>query len=127
MPEGTVGPLIRNILSGMAKMPRMPLKHITAWRGRPESMTALRQVYTPGRVVKWSAFTSCSMRIDNAAFMANWAQGCVLKLVLTNAVSIAGMSCYPHEDEILLPPNTTFVVTHKIGRASCRERVSSPV
>ena len=97
----------------MAKMPRMPLKHITAWRGRPESMTALRQVYKPGRIVKWAGFTSCTTRIDNAAYMANWADGCVLELTLTDAVCIAELSCYPHEDEILLPPNTTFIVNPK--------------
>lgn len=103
-------PFIKNVLSGMAKLPRVTPKHIKAWRGRPESMRDLRQIYAPGRLVTWAAFTSCSRRIENAAYMAAWDQGCVLQLSLTDVVDISGLSFFPNEEEVLLPPNSKFVV-----------------
>ena len=103
-------PLIKNILSGMAKLPKVVPKHIKAFRGRPESMRELRLIYPPGRLVQWAAFTSCSTRLDNAAYMANWDQGCVLQLSLTDVVNIKGLSFFPNEEEVLLPPNCQFVV-----------------
>jgi hypothetical protein len=103
-------PFIINILSGMAKLPKVQPRHVTAWRGRPESMRELRQIYMPGRLVTWSAFTSCSKRLDNAAYMANWDQGCVLQLMLAEVTDISGLSFFPNEEEVLLPPNSQFVV-----------------
>ena len=103
-------PLIKNILSGMAKLPKMVPKHIKAYRGRPESMRDLRAIYLAGRLVTWSAFTSCSTRLDNAAYMANWDQGCVLQLSLSDVVNIKGLSFFPNEEEVLLPPNSKWLV-----------------
>ena len=115
-------PLIKNILSGMAKLPKMVPKHIKAYRGRPESMRDLRAIYLAGRLVTWSAFTSCSTRLDNAAYMANWDQGCVLQLSLSDVVNIKGLSFFPNEEEVLLPPEQQVAGGCGDGRRKCHRR-----
>ena len=60
----TWAPLIKNMLSGMAKMPKHQQKSF--YRGRPESFSDLRQLYRGGRHITWAAFTSVSKRIDEA-------------------------------------------------------------
>ncbi len=62
--KSTWAPLVKNILTGMARMP----KHLQRffYRGRPENYSDLRELYAPGREITWAAFTSCSKSLDQA-------------------------------------------------------------
>ncbi len=60
----TWAPLVKNILMGMARMPKHVQRYF--YRGRPENYMDLRELYAGGREITWAAFTSCSKSLDQA-------------------------------------------------------------
>ena len=95
----TWAPFMKNMLSGMSKLPTVPQKVL--YRGRPETFTAVRELYRGGRGVVWAGITSCSRSCEAAAHIANWEVGCVLELTLSNVYDISSVSFYPKEQEVL--------------------------
>eukprot|EP00971_Amphidinium_carterae_P130785 2590737-Amphidinium_carterae.1 len=74
-----------------------------------------RVVYAPAAKITWQSFTSCTKKqqvilsfLDKLP--GRKLQGSVLVIDSTTAKDISHVSEYPHEEEVLLPPNSQFEV-----------------
>ena len=104
-------PMVTWMLSGCMKL--------TEWegvvfRGRNCSPDEMQSLYTRGRVVVMSTFTSCSTSADEAWYLAgeDTADSTLLRFHCRSARNIAPYSCFPSEREIVLLPGSTYVVSH---------------
>ena len=71
--------------------------------------------YQLRRTITWRAFTSCTTRmstLDSALFMGQSGPRVSFNITLTTnrARYVSGLSMHAHEHEVLLPPNTRFIV-----------------
>jgi len=97
-------PYVKVMLSALAKMPQ--LAPGIYYRGRTDTFTSQRKIYTAGREVVWAGFTSVSVSIDQAGYLAGWENGTVYELSLIDVRDISSVSFYPQEREGILVTNT---------------------
>ena len=80
-------------------------------RGIPAAaLDVVKERYTTGREIFWSAFTSTTTDIATAKNFAQ-AGGIVFRVRVGDGRLIKAYSALPNEDEVLLKPNTKFAVT----------------
>eukprot|EP01124_Arcella_intermedia_P010043 TRINITY_DN16600_c0_g1_i1.p1 TRINITY_DN16600_c0_g1~~TRINITY_DN16600_c0_g1_i1.p1 ORF type:complete len:362 (+),score=71.26 TRINITY_DN16600_c0_g1_i1:130-1215(+) len=98
------------LISGLYKLPTIP--PTTVYRAIKKPLTQLSPQYTPGSHVVWVAFTSTSSDttclkqfIDKKSN-----SGTIMEIKCTEGKDISQFSFYSGEKEILLSPNSTFLV-----------------
>jgi len=90
-------------------MNKLPTSKTTTYRGIPEE-EPFNNKYEKNQIVTWSGFTSTSSNLERAKTFAE-NNGVIIEIVdLWNGKVISNYSCYPREEEILLPPEQKFVV-----------------
>ncbi|CAD8099816.1 unnamed protein product [Paramecium sonneborni] len=67
------------------------------------------QIYQKGKVVQWCQVSSFSINRKVAEKFSN-EKGMIFLAYLISAKNISQLSLYPHEDEVLIPPFTSFKV-----------------
>jgi len=70
----------------------------------------IKQNYTLGRKIHWSAYSSTSTNLHCAREFAGLG-GIIMKITLISGKKIKNYSILSSEDEILISPNMTFRVT----------------
>lgn len=106
----TWAPLMTTLLPALRTLP--PFAGVV-YRGLPENVAA---VYTAGKQVRFSAFTSATTSADTAweaarAGEVDASRSTVLRLHIQSGRQLLDLSVFPAEDEVLLLPNTTFAVS----------------
>eukprot|EP01090_Pellita_catalonica_P011841 TRINITY_DN2437_c0_g1_i1.p1 TRINITY_DN2437_c0_g1~~TRINITY_DN2437_c0_g1_i1.p1 ORF type:complete len:430 (+),score=79.91 TRINITY_DN2437_c0_g1_i1:37-1326(+) len=82
----------------------------TVFRGIPKKdLAILQQKYVGGGKVHWSAFSSTTTNASVAAMFAG-SGGARFQIKLFGGKQIKEFSAMPLEDEIVVPPNTAFLV-----------------
>jgi hypothetical protein len=76
--------------------------------------TTVRQQYPQGRLVQWAAFSSTSRRIEAVRPFVNKGVGVIFRIKVMTGRDIGAYSYFPKENEVLLTPNTQFVVTSEL-------------
>jgi hypothetical protein len=104
-------PFMKTMLSALGKLPKLPMQKY--FRGRWEDFMTMRGIYNAGREVTWASFTSVSRSVQQAAYLANWDQGCVLEMKLSEVPDVSRFSFYVAEEEGILLPNSRFVVLNE--------------
>ena len=74
----------------------------------------IQQHYTPGRPIQWGAFSSTSLNIRTTKSFVKKDKGMLFKIKVLTGRNVGPYSCLPKENEILLTPNTRFVVTSDV-------------
>jgi len=82
----------------------------TVYRGIPEEhVDSIQTEYTEDRPIFWSGYTSSTPDIDVAKNFAN-EKGIILKIKINNGKVIKKYSYITQEDEVLIRPNSKFIV-----------------
>ena len=107
-------PLVAELRGGLAKL---PTKHCSVYRGVGGDWAHFKPHYQPGRLVRFSAFTSTT-RTAATAYLLAWSATdepppdvWIFKIQTVSAKSLSGLSLFEDENEVLLPPFSAFVVT----------------
>jgi len=113
----TWAPLLSTLLPALKRLDQHPG---ILFRGIPESVA---HIYTPGKQVRFTGFTSLttlSVRAwEHAHSRAEGAAECtVLRLHCHSGRKLHGLSCFAHENEVILLPNALFVVSSEPHKAS---------
>ena len=102
-------PYLSYLLRALVKF---PVLKTTVYRGIPaESVDVVREKYKEGSKVHWSAFTSTSTDIATAKQFAQGRGGILFRVNVRNGRCVSLYSHCMSEDEVLLSPNSVFVVT----------------
>jgi hypothetical protein len=102
-------PYMYYVITGLSRLPQ--LSALTGYRGIPSTCVDLvREKYVPGTVVHWSGFTSVSKSLGVAREFAG-PEGVIFRVQIHDGRCVKDFSFLPNEDEILLSPNSKFVVT----------------
>ena len=81
------------------------------FRGFPHKGSVERE-YKLGRPVQWGAFTSTTTDFAAAkGFVTDRAAGVIFKIAISSGRDINAYSFFPQEGEVLLSPNSRFVVS----------------
>ena len=67
-----------------------------------------------GRPVQWAAFSSATTDVTAAKEFVEKDVGVIFKLAVVSGRDISAFSYFPKENEVLLSPNTRFVVTSEL-------------
>ena len=97
----------------------LPPQTLTVYRGiaTPQGLDAMEQNYQPGRPVQWRSFTSTSSDVKSCKlFVKDKDHGVIFKIDVVSGRDIQEYSRFSGEREILLTPNTRFVVTRALYR-----------
>jgi hypothetical protein len=89
---------------------KLPDISTTVYRGIPH-LDIFQKNYTKFRQIHWSSFSSTTPTLSKAKEFAG-REGCVLCINIFNGKAIPAYSVFPTEDEVLLSPNMSFVVTN---------------
>jgi hypothetical protein len=101
------------LMSGLSKLP--PVQGIV-YRGIPhDCLDKVTKFYFLGSPVHWSGFTSTTSSLINAKGFADKG-GIIFRISIHNGRRIGDYSGFPVEDEVLMSPNSGFIVT-----ADCHE------
>lgn len=94
----------------------LPAFQGTVYRGgnRGIDQQTVAKEYSIGRTVQWAAFSSTTKDVRQARCFVNRKQGVLFKLRVFSGRDISAYSFFPTEDEILLSPNSRFVVTSEM-------------
>lgn len=117
----TRDPLLIRAFSGylyflMSGLEALPKEVGVVYRGIKEhSMPIIRQYYQHGRKVHWSGFSSTSTSFRTARAMAGFG-GIVLKIRARSGRKLGQASALPREEEVLLLPNFSAIVSSEIYR-----------
>ena len=77
----------------------------------PDKAAVLRQ-YKEGRPIQWGAFSSTSRRPELASSFTDREKGIIFRLKVTTGKDVKDFSFFAaEEEEVLLSPQTRFVVT----------------
>ena len=91
--------------SATSKLPKF--KGIV-WRGVNKDVT---KTFKKGQKITWWSVTSCSKSVDViSSFLDKAAHSTLFNIECSTGKVIAEYTCYPHEDEVILMPGTTFQV-----------------
>ena len=92
------------------------LEALPAFRGEvlrgisAAALDVVRETYGDGCDVHWSSFTSTTTSLATAKQFAG-AGGIIFRVNVVTGRSVVAYSAVPREDEIILSPNSRFVVT----------------
>eukprot|EP01106_Pelomyxa_sp_JSP_P010373 TRINITY_DN2767_c0_g2_i1.p1 TRINITY_DN2767_c0_g2~~TRINITY_DN2767_c0_g2_i1.p1 ORF type:complete len:425 (+),score=106.97 TRINITY_DN2767_c0_g2_i1:467-1741(+) len=80
------------------------------------ALEKIKEEYTAGRLISWSSFTSSTS--DQRVALENFAQGngIMFRLQVVHGKAISKFSMVQTENEILLSPNSKFVVVHPLHK-----------
>ena len=96
------------LTNGLRKLPNI---QDLVFRGRPVGIDEMGPLFYRGRYVTFGAVTSTSRSLEFAAHLAQQ-NGTILRMFVHEGKSIADLSYFGREeDEVVLPPNASFVVT----------------
>jgi len=102
-------PYLSYLLRALAKFPAV---QTTVYRGIPaDSLDIVLEKYKIGTMVHWSAFTPTSTEISTAKQFAQGPGGVIFRIRVINGRCVSLYSYCRSEEEILLSPNSVFVVT----------------
>ena len=113
----TWSPFVATLVSAIDKLPAMGEQRV--YRGIPDNVS---DVYWSGRVVCWSTVTSTTTSPGKAY---EYAQGglprpaeraTVLRITSFSGRWLGNLSYFPEEAEVVLAPNSRFIVTSKTHR-----------
>ncbi|CAF1530859.1 unnamed protein product [Rotaria sp. Silwood1] len=91
--------------SATSKLPKV--KGIV-WRGLDKDVS---QAFKKGQKITWWSISSCSTSVDViSSFIGKTPQSTLFNIECSTGKSIAAYTCYPHENEVILMPGTTFEV-----------------
>ncbi len=76
--------------------------------------TTVQQQYQQGRLVQWAAFSSTSRSLEAVRPFVNKRVGVIFKIKVKTGRDIGAYSYFPKENEVLLTPNTQFMVTSEL-------------
>merc|ERR1719421_1612506 len=108
-------PYLYYLFQALDKLPKM---EGVVLRGIPVSSLATVQTkYTQGTEIFWSGFTSTTVNPRTAKAFAGGSGGIIFRITVLEGRVIKPYSAIQTEDEVLLKPNTKFVVS----RPCCRE------
>ena len=74
----------------------------------------VKKEYAVGRPVQWAAFSSATTDVTAAKEFVEKDVGVIFKLAVVSGRDISAFSYFPKENEVLLSPNTRFVVTSEL-------------
>ena len=95
----------------MAALEKLPSLKMHVYRGHPDKAAVLRQ-YKEGRPIQWGAFSSTSRRPELASSFTDREKGIIFRLKVTTGKDVKDFSFFAaEEEEVLLSPQTRFVVT----------------
>jgi len=95
----------------MAALEKLPSLKMHVYRGHPDKAAVLRQ-YKEGRPIQWGAFSSTSRRPQLASSFTDREKGIIFRLKVTTGKDVKDFSFFAaEEEEVLLSPQTRFVVT----------------
>ena len=100
----------------MRALDKLPHFQGTVYRGANGGLgqATVRREYRMGRPVQWAAFSSTTKHLAAAKDFVDKDVGVLFKLKVVSARDIVAYSYFPKENEILLSPNTRFVVTSEL-------------
>lgn len=100
----------------MRALDKLPPFKGTVYRGGHAGLdqATVRREYTVGRPIQWAAFSSTSTLLAAVRPFVKKQEGAVFKLGVVSGCDIGAYSYFPKENEILLSPNTRFVVTSEL-------------
>lgn len=101
------GGVLHYLLSALSRLPDL---EVCGYRGYPDKKTVLAQ-YKLGRPVQWGAFSSMSTDVEVTRNFTSAEDGVIFKLSVKTGKRIAPYSYFPSEEEVLLSPQTRFVVS----------------
>eukprot|EP00750_Incisomonas_marina_P008966 INCI15754.1.p1 GENE.INCI15754.1~~INCI15754.1.p1 ORF type:complete len:442 (-),score=58.49 INCI15754.1:129-1454(-) len=104
----------------MRALERLPKICITVYRGGNAGIdqATVRREYRIGRPIQWAAFSSTSISLPATKEFVEKKTGVIFKIGVTSGRDIGRYSFFPSESEILLSPNTRFVVTRELYKDS---------
>jgi len=109
-------PYLTYLMQGLEALP--PWKG-TVYRGVPaEALDIVRKNYSPGKDIHWSSFTSTAALLSKAQQFAQGPGGVIFVVNVVMGRCIVNYSAIPDENEILLSPNSRFVVTSDLQLGS---------
>lgn len=82
------------------------------YRGSTMKLSDLKLNYVTGRLVRLAAFTSTSRSVEMAMAMAG-PDGTILQIRAFTGKDISNFSLYSAEQEVLMVPNKSFIVTKR--------------
>jgi len=102
-------PFLWFLIRGLEKLPDVQKQ---VFRGIDQPLTKLSKQYKPNNKVVWVAFTSASQNKEmmNQFSQSVKNQGTWMALNVTRGKDISEISLFKNETEVLLLPNTTFLV-----------------
>jgi len=101
-----------HLQAGLAKLPS---NQCTVYRGVPDK--SYLENYHQNRQIQWSGYSSTTVKIEIAHWFSNRSpstEGAVMIIDIINGKSISDYSCIKTEHEILLSPNSKFVVNRAL-------------
>ena len=103
---------VTTMLRALGKLPRPKGQvGLKVYRGVAKPGLEMAALYTVGRKIRWSGFTSTSTHAPPAVHMAGGDGGTILVIVTKTGRDISCISCYgSDEKEILLAPSNEYVV-----------------
>jgi len=84
------------------------------FRGCVLTHDTVKKDYVMGRTIQWAAFTSTSTNPAAAKMFIKKSTGVVFKIAAMTATNVGAYSFIPKEEELLLSPNSRFVVTKEL-------------
>jgi len=107
-------PYLYYLFQALDKLPKM---EGVVLRGIPASSLATVQAkYTQGKEIVWSAFTSTTVNPRTAKVFAGGSGGIIFRVTVLEGRVIKAYSAIQVEDEVLLKPNTKFIVSRPCYR-----------
>jgi len=89
---------------------KLPLLDLIVYRGVKTTNDMIAKEYTIGRKIHWSAFSSTTTDLKVAKSFAGYAK-IIFQIGIQTGRNIQPFSVIKMENEILLSPNMTFIVT----------------
>ena len=84
------------------------------YRGCVLQHEAVKKDYAMGRPIQWAAFTSTSTSSSTSKMFVQKDECVIFKIATITATNIGAYSFIPREEELLLSPNSRFVVTREL-------------
>ncbi len=113
------------LLRALSKVPREPPGTVV-WRGVNVALASLSSSYAVNSIVCYTAFTSTTRDPSVMQDFAVGRGGTLTKVVASEARSIREYSLFQGEDELLLLPNSTFVVDVALDSKQAKAVASFP-
>lgn len=101
------GGFLYYLLAGLAKL--ADVKGVV-YRGYPDKAKVEKE-YKVGRPIQWGAFSSTSTSVASTKEFTHKQRGVIFKLTVLSGKVIKAYSYFPGEEEVLVSPQSRFVVS----------------